>query len=288
MPLPTAINPGDPGHVEDHEEIHALLDDVDQVNGFTVAQILQGTLAARPAAGTARRWYFATDGPTLYYDNGSAWQEVATTGTLAAHVASAAPHSGEIADAIIDAKGDLIIGTAADTPARLGVGANDRVLVADSAQAEGAKWARVEPGSMALNPGCKIRRVANQSIPDSADTAVVFDTEDVDDDAMFTTGGGAGNKITIVTPGRYSLVGQVSFAQDADGRRIVYWRKNGSEQSQGSTVPSASALFTIGVESSDYFDCIAGDYFEFMCFHNAGAALNVTARAHAIWHGPRT
>jgi hypothetical protein len=45
--------------------------------------------------------------------------------------------------AIIDAKGDLIVGTAADTTVRVAVGANDTILTADSAQAAGVKWAAV-------------------------------------------------------------------------------------------------------------------------------------------------
>ena len=45
-----------------------------------------------------------------------------------------------IQNAIVDAKGDLIAATAADTPARLAVGANNTVLVADSAEATGMRW----------------------------------------------------------------------------------------------------------------------------------------------------
>lgn len=41
---------------------------------------------------------------------------------------------------IIDAKGDLIAGTAADTAARLGVGANDLLLMAASGESTGLKW----------------------------------------------------------------------------------------------------------------------------------------------------
>lgn len=43
--------------------------------------------------------------------------------------------------ATVDAKGDLLVGTAADTVGRLAVGTNDYVLTADSAQATGMKWA---------------------------------------------------------------------------------------------------------------------------------------------------
>jgi hypothetical protein len=46
-----------------------------------------------------------------------------------------------IAKTIVDAKGDLIAATAADTPARLAVGTNGQILTADSTAATGIKWA---------------------------------------------------------------------------------------------------------------------------------------------------
>jgi hypothetical protein len=45
-----------------------------------------------------------------------------------------------IQNSIVDAKGDLIAASAADTPARLAVGANNSILTADSAEATGLKW----------------------------------------------------------------------------------------------------------------------------------------------------
>ena len=52
-----------------------------------------------------------------------------------------------IQNTIVDAKGDLIGATAADTPARLAVGTNGQVLTADSTAATGLAWATASSGS---------------------------------------------------------------------------------------------------------------------------------------------
>ena len=58
--------------------------------------------------------------------------------------------SNAIQNAIVDAKGDLIAATAADTPARLAVGTNGQVLTADSTAATGIKWATPASGGKVL------------------------------------------------------------------------------------------------------------------------------------------
>jgi hypothetical protein len=52
-----------------------------------------------------------------------------------------------IAKATVDAKGDLIAGTADNTVSRLAVGTNDHVLTADSSTATGLKWAAASSNS---------------------------------------------------------------------------------------------------------------------------------------------
>jgi hypothetical protein len=59
--------------------------------------------------------------------------------------------SAAIAKTIVDAKGDLIVATAADTVARLAVGGtNGHVLQVDSSTASGLKWDSVAAGGMTL------------------------------------------------------------------------------------------------------------------------------------------
>ena len=55
-----------------------------------------------------------------------------------------------IAKTIVDAKGDLIAATAADTVSRLAVGTNGQVLTADSTAATGLAWAAAGGGSFTL------------------------------------------------------------------------------------------------------------------------------------------
>jgi len=58
--------------------------------------------------------------------------------------------NGAIAKSIVDAKGDIIAATAADTVSRLAVGTNNTVLTADSSTATGLKWATPSSGGMTL------------------------------------------------------------------------------------------------------------------------------------------
>ena len=58
-----------------------------------------------------------------------------------------------IQNAIVDAKGDLIGATAADTPARLAVGTNGQVLTADSTAATGLAWASAAAASPLTTKG---------------------------------------------------------------------------------------------------------------------------------------
>jgi hypothetical protein len=70
---------------------------------------------------------------------GVKWAEM----DLSIYLPSAAAASTYVEKTLIDAKGDLLVGSAADTVVRLGVGTNGQALVADSGESAGVKWGNV-------------------------------------------------------------------------------------------------------------------------------------------------
>ena len=66
------------------------------------------------------------------------------TSAVQTQIDSKIGQSTAINPTIVDAKGDIIAATAADTVARLAVGTNNQVLTADSSTATGLKWATAD------------------------------------------------------------------------------------------------------------------------------------------------
>jgi|TARA_R110000822_G_scaffold272679_1_gene395178 hypothetical protein len=106
--------------------------DADEANGHVNTpplHIVTATSAARPAAPIAGQVIYETDTTNYMGWNGSAWVGI-----------------GDSSFDIINAKGDLIVGTADNTAGILSVGANETVLTADSTTATGTKWAASSGG----------------------------------------------------------------------------------------------------------------------------------------------
>jgi len=85
-----------------------------------------------------------------------------------------------IAKTIVDAKGDIIAATAADTVARLAVGANNTVLTADSSTATGLKWAAAAGGGKVLQVVSSTitteTQITTTSLADTGITATITPT----------------------------------------------------------------------------------------------------------------
>ena len=129
------------------------------VNGYLMQGINVFTNAtARDAAITAPaegQFAFTKDNNSLWYYDGAAWVASGATGDIEGVTAGVGISGGGTSGTVtvtnsmataIDAKGDLVPGTGADTFARLAVGANGTILTADSAEATGLKWATPAAG----------------------------------------------------------------------------------------------------------------------------------------------
>jgi len=77
-----------------------------------------------------------------------------------------------IQSTIVDAKGDLIAATGADAVARLAVGSNDQILVADSSTATGLKWAAASSGAVVQVKNASTTTEASSSSVTFADTGL--------------------------------------------------------------------------------------------------------------------
>jgi hypothetical protein len=101
------------------------------VDGYLMQGIwVFASAAARDAAVTSPQEgnaCYLKDTDVIQVYSGSAWATQSASNPISAN--------------IVDAKGDLIAATAADTVSRLAVGANDTVLTADSSTPTGLKWA---------------------------------------------------------------------------------------------------------------------------------------------------
>jgi len=182
---------------------------------------------------------------------------------------------GGIQPTIVDAKGDLITATAADTPARIAVGANDTVLTADSTTATGLKWAT--PASGATFSGVVLSKSANQTISTSSATAVTFDTESIDSNGYHDN---VTNNSRITIPsgkaGKYWVSTQLSYAPNTTGYRSINIRKNGTVTGGMYTAPIGGASWNSIISFVQVIDCAVGDYLEIFTVQTSGGNLNLT------------
>tara|TARA_R110000868_G_scaffold6517_1_gene36773 strand:- start:314 stop:1078 length:765 start_codon:yes stop_codon:yes gene_type:complete len=140
--------------------------------------------------------------------------------------------SNAIQNAIVDAKGDLISATAADTPARLAVGTNGQVLTADSTTATGLKWA-------APSSGAVLQVVSANSTTSQTITSGTY--VDVTGLSVTITPSSASNKIVIM------MGADVGIADAGRDRAQTNY-----QILRGATVLTQSSAYHIGDDNEVY------------------------------------
>jgi hypothetical protein len=171
---------------------------------------------------------------------------------------------------IFDAKGDLIAASAADTAARLAVGANGTILTADSSEATGLKW--VAPAAAAVS-GVSLYK-ASQSMSSGSNTNFTGFTEDYDSNSFYSTG----TDITIPTAGKYLIQYSVNFAPNSTGYRTLGINKNAStllENDFGNTT-AQSFNRSVGVIIRS-FTFAVNDVLKFYTYQDSGVSLDARA-----------
>ena len=166
-------------------------------------------------------------------------------------------------------KGDLFTFTTVD--ARLGVGTNDQVLVADSAQATGLKWATLATGTTFVGASCYT--TAQITVAHDTDTAITFNSEYYDTDSIHSTATNTA-RFTIPTGKSGKYLCAVSIQSSGVGSEMGAFlkiRKNGSFVAwskghiRGGTEP-------MNVDFSQVLDLAAADYIEFYIYQNSGSS----------------
>lgn len=168
-----------------------------------------------------------------------------------------------------DAKGDILAGTGADAFAKVTVGANGLALVADSTVSNGVKW-----GTPTF-VGCSVYKSTVQSINSATYTAITWDLEYYDTDAIHSTTSNT-SRFTVPTgkSGKWLLSGFIQYGSNSTGTRGAGIYKNGTVYaypSQGPVSPTVDTIQPI----SFVIDLVAADYVELFGYQNSGGALDV-------------
>jgi hypothetical protein len=251
---------------------------------------MQGVLVfanatARDAAITSPQegqFAFTKDNDSLWYYSGSAWVSSGATGDIEGVTAGTGISGGGTSGTVtvtnsmataIDAKGDLIVGTGADTFARLGVGTNGHTIVADSAEATGLKWAAPSGGSSTF-VGCSLYNTTEtQTISNNTQTAITWNSENFDTDAFHNNSTNT-SRITIPSgkDGKYLFTASGWQTDSTAGLRGVALYKNGSRIRQAWFMPSGTNVYN-SAPITCILNLVATDYIEVYILQTSGGNL---------------
>ena len=172
------------------------------------------------------------------------------TSAIQTQIDSKITGSSAIAPTIVDAKGDIIAATAADTVARLAVGTNGQVLTAASGQATGLQWAALP-----------------SSNPTTADAIVT--TSESTDVNTYTNLATTGPEVTLTTGTKVLVILSCRFNNAAGGEPRMSFAVSGA------TTIAASDTYSI-------FQNYSGSSFNHSLQVSKASVVTVTAGSNTF------
>jgi hypothetical protein len=183
-------------------------------------------------------------------------------------ITTTAANAAYVPKTLTTTTGDIIYASAANTPARLGIGSTDQVLKVSGGI---PTWAT--PSAPTFS-GVYCRNSTAQSIANNTYTAINLDTEiydvggyhsNVTNNTRFTIPSGKAGYYQIAFGGYYPL--------NATGARNIVLYKNGSSF-MAATIPGNSSVYsTLNISVFSYLD--VGDYLEFYTVQSSGGSINI-------------
>ena len=159
------------------------------------------------------------------------------------------------------------------------VAPDDWLVAVDVSGTAATMKATVENVQTDWHVGARVYNSANISIPNATSTALTYDTERFDTDAIHSTVANT-SRLTCKTAGKYLIWFVGYFVNDANGSiRLGYIQLNGATTlAQERKAPNAinSATFCV----SCVYDLAVNDYVEFFAWQDAGGAINFLAAAN--------
>lgn len=180
--------------------------------------------------------------------------------------------TGAVQSSIIQAKGDLLAGTAANAPTNLAVGADTFVLTADSSQATGMKWA------------------ASTNAVTSVFTRTGAVTAQTGDYTFSQVGAAQGITPTssIKTSGTYAAVSGDFVLVDTSSATVAITLPTGASNDKGRisvklVATTGSFNATVQTTGSDVFNTTGGPTQEVLSLTNQAIVLQYSSTA-GIWY----
>jgi len=214
--------------------------------------------------------------PAYVYDAGTdTWIPIGPGEHTHDYSASNHDHNATyIAKTLTTTTGDIIYASAANTPARLGIGSTNQVLtVSDGVPV----WAAPAAGSFV---GCRLSNSTNPTISNGTYTLRTYDQETFDTDGFHSTVSNTG-RITIPSGkgGYYKVFSTNNWFDNTTGQRITAIYKNGGAEYYGYMAPGIAVASSISV----IMNLSVGDYIETYVYQGSGGNLQIYAGTAVSW-----